>query len=221
MSPIRSSIVTARRDAGETSRRSRAGRPLQIEAARVGDPRRGELETYVCARFAAKHGAQVRSFMPTLLAFCDERGELCGVAGVRGAGESILFLEHYLDQPVDVAIGAALARSPWPRRQPGREEIVEVGNLAGVSCRAAARMVAQLPAYLRSQRYGWIVFTATAAVRQILAGFGAPLLDLGRAERSKLGDAPDDWGRYYDADPRICAGDLRDADRLPGFSNGG
>jgi len=47
--------------------------------------------------------------------------------------------------------------------------VVEVCNLAGLNCRAAMRMVAALPAYLLASEFRWIVFTATSAVRGILA----------------------------------------------------
>lgn len=202
------------------------GESLQLTAVRAGEPGRAELEAYVQARFASKHGAQVRSFMPTLVAFRNRRGELSGVTGIRGADESPLYLEHYLDQPIEARLLAALrAQSPdWSVDRGGirairRDEIVEVGNLAGASCRAAVRMVAQLPLFLMQRRYAWIVFTATSAVRQILQGFGAPLIELGRADPASVAGANDAWGRYYETDPRVFAGYLPDADRLAGFAH--
>jgi hypothetical protein len=115
---------------------------------------------------------------------------------------------------------AALPGGPRDVPRPvRRDEIVEVGNLAGSNCRAAVRMVAQLPIYLMSRRYSWIVFTATSSVRQILAGFGAPLIELGRADAARVAAAPDGWGRYYETDPRLYAGYLPDAERLSGFAH--
>jgi hypothetical protein len=202
------------------------GESLQLTAVRAGDPDRAELEHYVHARFASKHGAQVRTFMPTLVAFRNRHGELSGVTGIRGAHESPLYLEHYLDQPIEARLLAAVrAQSPeWSVDRGGirairRDEIVEVGNLAGASCRAAVRMVAQLPLFLMQRRYAWIVFTATSAVRQILQGFGAPLIELGRADPASVAGAGDAWGRYYETDPRVFAGYLPDADRLAGFAH--
>jgi hypothetical protein len=72
-----------------------------------------------------------------------------------------------------------------------------------------------------SRRYSWIVFTATSSVRQILAGFGAPLIALGRADAARVAAAPDGWGRYYETDPRLFAGYLPDAGRLAGFAHHG
>ncbi|HET7202376.1 MAG TPA: thermostable hemolysin [Steroidobacteraceae bacterium] len=193
------------------------GQRLRIEAIAHGDAARPELECYVGAAFQTRHGAVVRSFMPTLLAFRDRSGALRGVAGVRGAHEERLYLEQYLARPIEQALAAALEAQGVTRIP--RQEIAEVGNLAGASCRAAVRMVAHIPAWLMSQRYAWIVFTATDALRQILAGLDAPLLELARADRASVATSRDDWGRYYETDPRVYAGRLRDAERLAGFAH--
>ena len=197
------------------------GQGLHLQAVQTGDPGRAELEDYVQAAFQARHGATVRTFMPTLVAFRDRQGAVRGVAGLRGADQGRLFLEQYLEQPVEQALAAALARidplgaafaDPIERHQ-----VVEVGHLAGSSCRAAVRVVAQLPAFLRARHYTWIVFTATNALRDILESLGAPLVELARADGAAVA-ARHEWGRYYDTDPRVCAGFLPDADRLACFA---
>lgn len=198
------------------------GASLHLQPVRAGEAGRDDLEDYVRTRFAAKHGAAVRTFMPTLISFRDRQGELRGVAGIRGAEESRLYLEQYLDRPIEERLTASLQslavdRGGAPAVR--RDEIVEVGNLAGASCRAAVRMVAQLPVFLMHHRYSWIVFTATGALRQILEGFGAPLIELGRADPSSVATSADSWGRYYETDPRVFAGYLPDADRLAGFAH--
>ena len=192
------------------------GKGTRLEAVHRSDANRDELEHFVQAAFESRHGAIVRSFMPTLLGYRDGAGALRGVAGVRGAHEGRLYLEQYLDRPIEQALASALSSRGIDRV--GRHEIAEVGNLAGASCRAAVRLVAHIPAYLAGERYKWIVFTATGAVRQILAGFGAPLIELARADGASVRGSRDEWGRYYETDPRVCAGCLRDAERLPGFA---
>ena len=98
--------------------------------------------------------------------------------------------------------------------------MVEVGNLAGTNCRAAMRMVAALPSYLLTRDYQWIVFTATSAVRGILQRFGAPLVELARADGSRVAGGEDRWGRYYENDPRVFAGYLPTTRWIPGFRAG-
>lgn len=187
------------------------GRTLRIAEVRAGAADRPELEAFVARAFERRHDARVQSFMPTLLSFRDATGDLRGVVGLRGAAGQPLYLEHYLERPVDQAIAAATGGTV------DRRQVVEVGNLAGANCRTAMRMVAALPAHLLAQRFEWIVFTATNAVRGILQSFGAPLVELARADASRVANGPDSWGRYYDADPRVLAGYLPASRRIPGF----
>ena len=195
-----------------SDRRRVPGPALRLAEARVGAPERAELETFVQGAFARRHDASVTSFMPTLLSFRDAGGALRGVIGLRGAAPKPLYLEQYLEQPVEAAIATATGQAVR------RHQVVEVGNLAGVNCRAAMRMVAVLPSYLLARDYRWIVFTATSAVRGILQGFDAPLVELARADGSRVSNGPDRWGRYYENDPRVLAGFLPDSRWIPGFN---
>lgn len=188
------------------------GRNLHVAEVAAGSREREELETFVADAFLRRHDATVQSFMPTLLSFRDGVGALRGVIGLRDAARQPLYLEQYLEQPIEAAMASAIGRPV------GRQEIVEVGNLAGSNCRTAMRMVALLPALLLARDFRWIVFTATDAVRGILQGFGAPLVELARADGARVSAGPDSWGRYYDTDPRVLAGYLPASRRIPGFS---
>jgi len=185
---------------------------LRLGVADTNAPDRAELEAFVGAAFKRGHDATVASFMPTLLSFRGPTGDLRGVIGLRPAAPQALYLEQYLEQPVETAIAAATGQTVQ------REQVVEVGNLAGGNCRAAMRMVAQLPGYLLSRDYCWIVFTATRTVRGILEGLGAPLVELARADVARVAASPDRWGRYYEQDPRVLAGFLPASRRIPGFN---
>jgi hypothetical protein len=55
-------------------------------------------------------------------------------------------------------------------------------------------------------------------VRGILEGFGAPLVELARADGARVAGSPDRWGRYYEKDPRVLAGYLPTSLRIPGFN---
>jgi hypothetical protein len=179
-------------------------RGYRIEETHQGDPGRAGIERFVAERFAAVHGASVRRFMPALLGLQDWRGTLRCALGYRPAAAEALFLEQYLDQPVEQAIRRACGGTlPAPVE---RERIVEVGHLAGRGCRAALHLVAQLPRHLVDRGYDWITFTATARVRDVLATFDAPLVDLGPADPARLRLRDDDWGRYYETQPRVMAG---------------
>lgn len=163
---------------------------------------RRRLERFIQRAFARHHGAAVHAFMPTLLALEGQGGRVCGVVGFRKAAAEPLFLERYLDTSVEVALAEQVGEPV------ARSQIVEVGNLASLSCQAACHLVAALPRILLADGNQWIVFTATAVVRAMLARFRAPVIELARATRDRLDDA-DEWGRYYDNDPRVVAGYLQ------------
>jgi len=173
-----------------------------------GEPERTELEQFVQNAFRDKHGARLRSFMPTMLAMRSDAGTLCSVVGFRCAAHEPLFLERYLSEPVEDAIATVCGHAVE------RAQIVEVGNLAGVSCRASLRLIVELPRLLLARGQRWIVFTASGALRSVLAGYRAPLMQLALADASRVTGLGDDWGRYYETDPRVMAGFLPDGRRL-------
>lgn len=178
--------------------------PFALQQVPRGAPVRGELEDFVAAAFKDKHGAQIGSFMPDLLGMRNTNGELRAVAGYRIAQQERLFLEQYLDQPVEVMLEAKLNR-PVERRQ-----IIEIGNLASNGCRQARHLVSLLPRYLIDRGYTWVVFTGTSLVRNVLESVGAELIELAVADSARVTSGNDAWGAYYRNDPRVMAGYLPD-----------
>lgn len=185
---------------------------LRVRAAGPDSPIRADLEEFVRRRFERAHGAHVRSFMPTLLSVDDRWGQRVGVIGLRCAAEGPLYLEQYLDLPIERAIAAGAVTPP-----PARREIVEIGNLACPTGRAGLLAISVLPAYLAARGHSWIAFTATRTVRRLLDELDAPHFELAEARESRVATAPDHWGSYYAQEPRVHAARLRDGLRLPGF----
>lgn len=176
--------------------------PFALQQVPQGTPFRDELEKFIAAAFRDQHGAQIGSFMPDLLGMRNVSGELRAVAGYRTAQQEQLFLEQYLDQPVESVLSAKLAR-PVERGQ-----IIEIGNLASNGCRQARHLVSLLPRYLLDRGYSWVVFTATGLVRNVLESVGAELIELAVADHSRITIGNDVWGAYYRNDPRVMAGYL-------------
>lgn len=179
---------------------SAPGHRVHLEHIAPDSPRRPGIEQFIARAFGARHGAEVRSFLPELLGLCNDGDELRAAVGYRPATAGTLFLEQYLDQPVEDALAAQLGRPV------GRDGIVEIGNLAGDTCRAARQLVAFLPRYLLERGHTWVVFTATDIVRRILGGAGAHLIELAVADPARLGAGAEAWGAYYRMDPRVMAG---------------
>jgi hypothetical protein len=174
--------------------------PSRVDLLSPTTPERPEVEAFIRGRFARAWGAEVRHFLPTLMSLRDEGGRLLGALGLRPAADRSLFLEHYLDRPVEQALAAAVGEPI------DRAGVVEVGNLA-VSAPGGGRwLIAALTAYLHAARADWVVFTCGPALRNAFLRLGVELLDLCAAEPARLpvGEAAH-WGRYYGQRPRVTA----------------
>lgn len=169
------------------------------------DPlRRGRLQTFIGASFAARHGARVRHFMPEMLALTTADCEPLAAIGVRAAASGPLFLERYLDRPVEDEI-ARVHGAPVVRTH-----IAEVGNLASSGAGHARLLIVALTDLLIAEGFEWVVFTATTEVSNSFRRLELVPLVLGTADPARMGDERADWGTYYDCNPRVMAGAIRD-----------
>jgi hypothetical protein len=177
----------------------RAGGPLRGFTPQTG-LRRGETEAFIAAVFRRAYGARIAGFMPVLLGLRDGGSRLLAACGLRAGAGNALFLERYLDAPVEGVLGAAI------RRAVAREAIIEVGNLAVVPPGSARHLIVALTGYLAPTRLDWVVFTAAPALRNAFTRLGIPLAALADASIDRLpADARADWGTYYVAGPKVCA----------------
>lgn len=167
-----------------------------------GSPRRAEAESFVRSVFARHYGARVAAFAPNLM-LLERNDEVIAATGWRPADGEQLFLERYLDLPIEQAM-ARLAS-----QHVRRERIVEVGNLAAEKPGSSIHVVLELARHLDRLGYEWVVFTATSELIRIFTRLGLPLLALAPADPSRLGDAAGAWGSYYDTRPVIVAGRIR------------
>jgi hypothetical protein len=163
---------------------------------------RAEIEGFIAERFRQAYGAQVSHFCAHLLGARDAAGAWQAAAGYTPADSGMLFLEHYLDRPVEVVLSGALGE-----RVP-RERIVEVGNLASAARGFGGRFLPALRRHLVERGFAWAVFTATREVRGILQHFAFDARALASAAPSRLPDGGAGWGSYYAHDPSVMAGCL-------------
>ncbi|MBK6602511.1 MAG: thermostable hemolysin [Betaproteobacteria bacterium] len=170
----------------------------------AGSPRRAETEAFIRASFARHYGAEVSAFAPHLM-LLEQQQRIVAATGWRAAKDDALFLERYLDQPVEQAL-ARLAK-----QEVRRERIVEVGNLAAEKPGGTVQVVRALTAHLDRLGYEWVVFTATRELVGIFSRLGLPLLAIAAADPARLGDAVGAWGRYYETQPVVVAGRIRRA----------
>ena len=164
---------------------------------------RGEIESFIRQCFSATHGASISNFMPRLLSLSSKGGDVIAAFGLRAAANSSLFLETYLDQPIEAILHSRVGEIVH------REKIIEVGNLSALYPGAARWLIVALTVKLHDEGYKWVTFTGTSAVRNVFSRLGLRPVDLGMAtlEHLPISDRAN-WGSYYDNAPIVMAGDI-------------
>ena len=171
-----------------------------------GQQCRVEVETFIRERFSEHHGAHIKHYMPCLLALVDGAGSLRGAVGLRSAASGPLFLERYLEQPIEQLI--ELQQLPRNGRVLNRNEIVEVGNLSVLAPGSSRLLIVALTDLLVAQGFRWISFTGTPLLINSFQRLGLSPLSLGEARAECLGEELSEWGSYYDSRPQVMVGDI-------------
>lgn len=166
--------------------------------------RRRDLEEFVRDEFFLYFKARVRRFMPQLLALHDRADRVHAVVGCRRAAAEPLFLETYMRDPVERSIARRTGV------EVARDAVVEIGGLACCGPRAAREMVEALIPFLLGEGFTWVVFTGTDAVKDVFRRINLAPTVLCRANPELLRAGREDWGSYYDHNPEVMAGRLRD-----------
>ena len=184
-------------------RQRRKGNSMQIDVIPAGHTEREAVEQFIHDRFAREYGADVRHFMPQLLRLSTDGGDIIAAAGYRAAGESRLFLENYLDEPIEAVV------SKYYGRPIARESIVEVGNMAEAYPGAGRASLTAWTAFLCGMGYNWSVFTGVKKLRNGFRRVGIRTEVIAEADPSRLNhEELKHWGNYYEAGPMIMAGNL-------------
>jgi hypothetical protein len=167
--------------------------------SRAGARERPRVEGFIRHGFERAYGARLTRLMPTLMALHRD-AEIVAACGLRAAAVEPLFLETYLDQPVEVALSRETA-TPLVRA-----DIVEVGNLVIARAGYARRLIFHLTTHLHATGPAWVVFTAVPALRNNFRRLGIPLVTLGAADGNRLpATARAEWGDYYEQAPMVTA----------------
>ncbi len=177
---------------------------LRWESARAPGARHSTLAEFVRNTYEARFGARLPAVMPELCALLEPDGQPMAVAGFRGAAHGTLFLEQYLDVPIEAAIAALTGSSVR------RAGIWEIGNLA-TRCPGAARHFVSIAANeLAARGAEWGVFTGTRRVLAVFRRLGIPLITLADATPDRVKDGAGAWGDYYSHAPRVVFGRISD-----------
>lgn len=163
-------------------------------------PCRREVEAFIAEVFKRVYGAEVHLFMPQLVALRDANGVLMAAFGLRNAGREKLFLEQYLDEPIEQLMSRQLERDIC------REEITCIGNLAVANPRNAGVLIAHVIQHSLSMDLPWGVATAHHSLQNGLIKGGVDLYPLAMAHPNRLQEEEQSkWGSYYKHTPQIVA----------------
>lgn len=176
---------------------------FELVSVPPGAPGRVIVESYVRDCFEHYFGARLGVLMPELFALLDPHGSVTAAAGVRAASDGPLFLEQYLGRPVEQLLGAQLLRPI------ARSSIVEVGHVSAARGGSGHALFEALAQHLANGHAEFVACTATRRVRALLRHLGIASVDLGPARANQLTAAAEDWGSYYDHEPRVIAGPVR------------
>jgi len=161
---------------------------------------RDALEQFIRERFYQVHHATIKYFMPDLMSIRDTQHQLLAACGLRWAANEPLFLETYLDAPVEDVLSNVVGKPI------GRQTIVEVGNLAVQHPYYIRTLLAGLSRYLHTTHTDWVVFTGITSLYNAMKKLNMPLYVLGQAGLEML---PEEdragWGSYYDDHPQVLA----------------
>jgi hypothetical protein len=170
------------------------------------DPGRESVERFIHRVFARRFGARVQRFAPQLVCLRDpDSGDIVAAAGYRFADHGPLFLERYLDRPIEQHLAEP---GHWPVDRAG---IVEVGHLASGRAGEGRRLIVRLAHHLATQQAQWVVSTLTEELRHLFVRMGITPLALGRADADALGGQAGEWGSYYEHHPVVLAGQMQPA----------
>ncbi len=173
------------------------------ELREQGQGDRQAVEQFIRDRFQEAFDSRVDAFMPRLLSLRDADDSIRAALGLRRA-DGPLFLEQYLDSPIEIEIAAHTGSACV------REAVVEVGQLSGTYPGAVRRMIELVTRRLHEEGVRWVAFTATSSLRNAFHRMGLSPIEIATANRERLPESERAaWGRYYDDAPRVFFGNVQ------------
>lgn len=174
--------------------------PWAVAIHAAPSPERERVERYLEAAYARAFDGRIARHYPLLMSLEGRHGEVQAAVGFRFAGREPLFLEQYLDEPVEAAVARKLGAPV------GRDRIAEIGNLAAESHGASLCLFLTLAGHLLREGCTHAVATATRQLRRRFRRLGVATHCLTRAEPARLSAGAAAWGGYYARDPEVLAG---------------
>jgi len=175
-----------------------------FDVIRQNDSEWSRVTGFIHDTYLRAYNAEVDTFMPQIMRVTNAVGEYRAVMGYRDAGHERLFLENYLDEPIEASISRYLGKPI------DRSTIVEVGNLAEAKAGDARLAIIASTAYLSALGFRWVVFTGVTRMRNVFRKLGLDTRELMAADESRLpAEEVAKWGAYYQGNPVVCFADIK------------
>lgn len=177
----------------------------ELDLSDINSQARTEIERYIAKQFQTAHGANIKDFLPLFLSLrCNNK--LSAVTGICPAGNHPLFIEQYLDTPIEDEINRFSSQNVQ------RSAIAEIGNLAATQRGSSQLLFILLAATLHQANIEWLTFTATPQVQKMIGKLGFQLHPIKEASPLCLHHSSvKNWGSYYDSKPMVVVGRLDEA----------
>lgn len=176
-----------------------AGKSLPLIQQPCAD---SKIREFIADTFMHHYGATIESYCDRLIGVCSPEGTMLAAAGYNLAEEGPLFLEQYLDLPLEQQIQQQL------RMDITRSEIAEVGNLAALQAGGTRMLIELMTQRLHQEGRRWVAFTATKSLINSFHRMGLSPVILAPAKPARVKN-PQAWGSYYQQNPHVAIGDIQ------------
>ena len=174
--------------------------PFGVHFSQPGADDRAEVECFIGDIFYQAYGAKIIRFKPCLMSLRNRDNKLVAACGFRSAALEPLFLETYLDQPIEAILSEHVG---FPVR---RDDIVGVGNFSVAEPGMARYLITAINDHLHDTHNQWAVFTAVPVLRNAFIKMGLNPVLLSDADQSRLPpEEQAEWGSYYAQKPQVMA----------------
>lgn len=185
-------------------RRNQRLSQCEFEICTDANPDRAALQTYIADCYQKAYEARVASFLPLLLRL-DSASRTHAALGLRPGYCGAMYLEKYLQAPIEQALAEQVKQPVM------RDTLVEVGNLVSTLPGSSQLLFVTMTAAVDTAGYRWMTFTATRQVGKLIERLHYQPVHLNDASASCLGAEAAEWGSYYEMQPSVLAGNVREA----------
>ncbi|MFT4939542.1 MAG: hypothetical protein ACI88A_002585 [Paraglaciecola sp.] len=185
--------LVARRQSLQSMRSQKYAYHIEVFAKH--DEGRENVERFIEQGFLTAYNATISISMPWVLAI--STGCFKAALGIRSATDA-LFVEQYSEQPIECILQDMYAPV-------FRSEIAEIGHLYSNAKKFTIPLFLTTAVSLFCNHYKFMVFAATEHVLDLIERSGIAHQMITPADPDKLTKSANNWGAYYDTNPKVVA----------------